>query len=559
MRSIRKWSIATLAAAAACCFLLAPAFAEVTSTPDDATLAATSSGKVRGYIDHGIFAYKGIPYGGDTARFRFKAPEPPTPWQGVRDVIRFAHMAPQNGVPNAGSPAADAPPRRGGGGFFPQPTPGTPGAVASEDCLYLNVWTPGLRDNRRRPVMVYFHGGSYNGWSVNVDVYDGVRLAKKGDVVVVTVNHRLNGFGFLYLADLCGPEYADSGNVGMLDLIASLKWIKQNIAEFGGDPGNITLFGQSGGGAKGSTLMAMPAARGLFNRVITMSGQQLTGRTREHANENARQFLANLKLTPAEIHKIDSLTTDQLQAAMRGGTWTPVVDGRLLPRDPFSPDASPVGADVPMMKGNTRWETAGQINDPEIAALSWADGGKAVADKIKQHRGQYLGDLDPMKIVEDYRRLYPDFSAQDVFYAATTAIAAWKSMILEVEAKARQSAAGGAPIFIYQLDWCTPVDNGRYRAPHTLDIPLAFDNIAYAPGMVGTGPDTQKMADIVSASFIAFARTGNPDNPLIPRWPPYTLDKRATMEFDLVPKVVDDARGGERKIFEKLIYVQPGT
>jgi len=502
-----------------------------------APIALTTAGKVRGYVDQKINVFKGIPYGDDTSTRRFQPPVPPKPWSGVRDALRFGPMAPQSGG-------------RGGDGFFPTPKAGI---ALSEDCLSLNVWTPALHDGHRRPVLVYFHGGGYSGWSVDVDVYDGVRLCRRGDVVVVTVNHRLNGFGYLYLAELGGPEFADSGNVGMLDLVLALKWVRANVAEFGGDPNCVTIFGQSGGGAKCATLMAMPAARGLFHRVLTMSGQQLTGRTRAHATADARAVLKALDLMPERLAEIKTVPLDRLMAAMRGGTWTPVVDGGALPRDPFAPDASPLSADIPMVIGNTHDETAFFFgNDPANFTLTW----EALPGRIQQNVRQFIGDLAPEKIVAEYRRLYPNYNASDVFFAATTAARSWKGMVLESERRARQA---NSPTYVYYLNWHTPVDEGKWRAPHTLDVPLFFDNLAYAASMTGTGPDAQQVADLMSDALIAFARTGNPTTPALPKWPRFDLEKRATMLFDLPSRVEEDPRGEERKLFAPIVYVQPGT
>ncbi|PTY03748.1 carboxylesterase [Opitutaceae bacterium EW11] len=497
-------------------------------------VASTRAGLVRGYVDHGINSFKGVPYGADTARHRFRKPLPPEPWAGIRDCLTFAPAAPQPVGHGKGDSTARAP--------------------ESEDCLHLNVWTPGLRDGRKRPVLVYFHGGAYNGGSVNSDLYDGVRLCLRGDVVVVTVNHRLNGFGFLYLAELGGAEFAESGNAGMLDLVLALQWVHNNIAEFGGDPGCVTVFGQSGGGAKCATLMAMPAARGMFHRVWTMSGQQLTGRTREHANETARKVLQTLGLTPARIAEIETIPTDRLTVAMRGGTWTPVVDGTTLPRDPFSPDASPLSADIPMVLGNTHDETRGLIGagDPSTFALTWDN----LPAKLEQHVRSFIGSLPPAKIVADYRAWYPDYSPSDVFFAATTAARSWKGMVLESERRAGQ---GGAPTFVYNLVWPSPVDGGKWKASHTLDIPLVFDNVVYGAKQTGTGPHAQTLADSMADALIAFARTGNPSTPKGPVWPRFELQKRPTMIFGLPPRVENDPRGNERKLFAPVVYVQPGT
>ncbi len=256
---------------------------------ETAPIATTTSGKVRGFIDNGVKVFKGIPYGEDTSKTRFQPPVKPQPWQGVRDTIAFGPQAPQpihaRGGRSAFSPLDEENP------------------VNSEDCLHLNVWTPALRDGRKRPVLVYIHGGAYSSSSSNGPVYDGVNLVRRGDVVVVTLNHRLNLFGYLYLATLGGRDFADSGNVGQLDLVLALQWVRDNIAEFGGDPSRVLIFGQSGGGAKCATLMSMPAAHGLFHRVVTMSGQQLTATTPEHATATAQAVLAALGLTAGQYRR----------------------------------------------------------------------------------------------------------------------------------------------------------------------------------------------------------------------------------------------------------------
>jgi para-nitrobenzyl esterase len=501
------------------------ASAEIRAGELDPIIATTSAGKVRGYIDRGVMAFKGIPYGGDTGKRRFEAPAPPEPWQGVRDALEWSAMAPQGRETSA---------------------------AVSEDCLRLNVWTRGLRDHKKRPVLVYFHGGAYSNGSVTSPLYDGVRLALRGDVVVVTVNHRLNIFGYLYLAQFGRPEFADSGNAGQLDLVLALKWVRDNIAEFGGDPANVTIFGQSGGGAKCATLMAMPSARGLFHRVWTMSGQQLTGRTQEHAMEDAQKVLSALGLTRETVAQIKTLPMERIIAVAALGNWNPVVDGSALPRDPFSPDASPLSKRIPMVLGNTRDETRNLIggNNEALFRLTWEALPKAIADNVKQ----YIGDLTPEAIVAEYRKLYPAYSASDIFFAVTTAARSWRSMAIESDRRAEQ----GGPTWTYHVDWPSPRDGGKWKAPHTIDIPLVFDNVRESP-YTTEAPDAQRLADYMSSALLSFARTGNPNTKHLPSWPRFELKKRTTMIFDLPPRAAHDPRGAERKLFAKVLFVQAGT
>jgi para-nitrobenzyl esterase len=495
-------------------------------------VAATRAGKVRGLVNQGVHCFKGVRYGADTEPRRFMPPLAPTPWNGVLDATQYGAASPQTGKEEA---------------------------ATSEDCLFLNVWTPGLRDGGRRPVMFYIHGGAYSHGSASSPLYDGTRLCQRGDVVVVTVNHRLNAFGYLYLARLAGQTFADSGNTGMSDLVLALQWVRDNITEFGGDPSRVMLFGQSGGGAKIATLMAMPAARGLLHRAATMSGQQVTASGPLNATTRARAFLDALRLPVARAEEVRTLPKEKLLEAMaatdpiigKGSLYFgPVLDERSLQRHPFYPDAPAISAQIPMIIGNTHDETRKLIggSDPSAFTLDWVQ----LPDKLAANMRV---DITPETVVAAYRQLYPQYSASDVFFAATTAARSWRGAIIEVEAR----AARGAPAYAYQLDWRSPLDGGKWGAPHTLDIPLAFDNIDKEGSLTGTSAAAQKVADQMSSAFIAFAKTGDPNTQAIPRWEPYQLPRRQTLLFDLQSRLADDPRGKERELFAGIPWIQQGT
>jgi len=483
---------------------------------------------VRGDTDRDVLVFKGIRYGADTATRRFRPATPPESWDGVADATRYGHASPQKGA---------------------EPD-------QSEDCLFLNVWTPGLKDGAKRPVMVYVHGGAHANGSGSSPLYDGSALCRRGDVVVVTVNHRLNVFGYNGLSQVLGGPFADSGSVGNLDLVLALQWVRDNIAEFGGDPGCVTLFGQSGGGAKIVTLMAMPAARGLFHRVITMSGQHVTAMGPRHAELRMRRYLDRLGLTPERAGELAALPAARLVDALatpdpleKGEIifWS-VMDHAALPRHPFAPDAPREAAHIPMIIGNTHDEArAFTASDPRNFQLSW----DTVAAKLAP---ELVLDLNADYVVRRYREIYPQMSPVDVFFAAATAGRSWPGHLVQAQERAKI----GAPAWMYQLDFGSPQDR-RLKAFHGFDIPLAFDNCGKPGALTGTGPDARAVAAAMSETFVAFARTGDPNNGAIPAWAPYTLDRRPTMIFDVPPHMQDDPRREERLLFSVAPFVKQGT
>ena len=526
----------------------------------DLPVVRTSAGLVRGQVRDGVASFLGIPYGADTRLYRFQPPVAPKPWNGIRDAFAFGDRAPQLGIRH--SVHAEMP-------RLEQDTYRLPPELGaeSEDCLHLNVWTPSphLAGHNKRPVLVYFHGGAFNGGTVNSVLYEGKRLCHRGDVVLVTVNHRLNAFGFLYLAGVTNdPLYADSGNVGMLDLVFALRWVKDNIAEFGGDPTRITIFGQSGGGAKCATIMAMPPAHGLFHRVMSMSGQQVTAAPRSIATERTKQFLTRLGLTETPPTKLraalDAMPMARLQeAASVSSAWLPVVDGRSLPRDPFSPDAPPLSESVPMILGNTHDETRGLIggSQPALFSLTWDE----VPAALRKYVGAYLGQVTPEAVVAKYREWYPTYSPSDVFFAASTAFRSWPGQVIEAERRAESPAQ--AHTWVYEMDWRTPVAGAKFGAPHTIDIPFFFDNLALCPDAIGAGAEhvavAQPLANAMSDTLIAYAHNGNPNHPGLPYWPAYNLASRPTMIWNTPPHVQDDPRSNERQLAATAHYRQPGT
>ncbi|MFY7834992.1 MAG: carboxylesterase/lipase family protein [Novosphingobium sp.] len=487
-------------------------------------VAVTRHGRVRGLREGGVLVFRGVRYGADTQTTRFARAALPAPWQDIAPATAYGAAAPQT--------HADEP--------------------VSEDCLFLNVWTPAL-DNARRPVMVYLHGGAHAHGSGSDTLYDGGNLVRRGDVVVLTLNHRLAGFGYGYFAGVGGPE--ESGNVGNLDICMALRWVRDNIVAFGGDPGRVMIFGQSGGGAKVVSLMAMEEARPLFHSAATMSGQHVTAIGPMNARRRAAAWMtaagaesfASLREMPMERLVEAMGATDPIEG--KGEiSFASTLDHRALKRHPFHPDAPSEAAHIPLIIGNTHDET-GYWLAPILKAgdTDWDNLEARVARQI-------VKDADPAWLVAQYRVLYPDRSAGQLLLAMSTAARSWSGHLVQAEARARQNG----PTWMYQLDYPSPEAGGVLGAFHTLDIGLVFANTHLLAARTGNTPDAARLAGEMADAFIRLARAGDPNGGTLPHWPRFTLEQRATMIFDRTVRVENDPRGAERRLLAPIPYIKPG-
>ncbi|MEY2776379.1 MAG: hypothetical protein RLY30_477 [Pseudomonadota bacterium] len=414
------------------------------------------------------------------------------------------------------------------------PQPARPDAGGEEDCLMLNLWAPlkAIQTQQPVPVMVYFHGGAYSSGSATDPEHDGSHLAAQEQVIVVTVNHRINVLGYLYLDPLY-PELSGSGNVGQTDLILALEWIKKNIEAFGGDSQCVTVFGQSGGGAKIATLMAMPAAKGLFHRAITMSGQQITASGPDHAERRTRAFLKSLGEDPlhAEVPRLMHALRSTRDPILGGSLYMgPVLDMHHLHRHPFWPNAPEQSADIPLMLGNTISETRAfyHPHGPVMQGLSFENLAERIRPEIKV-------DLHTAWVVEQYRKRFPQDTATRLFHRIVTASRSWRGQVIEAEAR----ASAGQPVFVYQLNF--------RDAKHTDDIVLAFGTHQ------SSDPEVNEVSKRLMSRFATFARSGKAG------WPEYTLASRQTLIIDSQDSVLADPRHWERELFARVPYTQPGT
>ena len=500
-----------------------------TNPSDVFAVAETAYGKVQGVINAGVREFKGIAYGAPTGgRNRYLPPRKPEAWRGVREAFAYGQISPQT--------PADL--RSEYSQMIMWDRHVGPGGLG-EDVLNLNIWTPGL-DGARRAVLVSFHGGGWQTGSGNGPMYDGANLASYGDVVVVTVNHRLAANGYLHLAGLPGAPsaFAEAGTCGVRDMVASLEWVRENIVAFGGDPGRVMIFGQSGGGSKTSTLLATPSARGLFHRAAIQSGSTLRHQTPEQGAKSAALLLAELGLPASRVADIQTLPWQaileaQLAATAKGANFSPVIGGATLPHHPFDPAAPAESADIPVIISTTLEDAALRLTNFDLDPADL----KAVIAK--------LSPTDADRVTALYQGANPGRTPYLIQAQAITDSTARKNAIIQGE---RRAALGRAPTWMYIWEWATPAFDGKFGAVHGHDVDASFHNVRAPICGAGSTPG-RLMADRLASAWLAFAKTGDPNHDGIPHWPAYDPGQRATMMFAAEMRVENDPRAEMRKLW----------
>ncbi|NVJ86702.1 MAG: carboxylesterase/lipase family protein [Algoriphagus sp.] len=487
---------------------------------DNIAITETDSGKVRGYILNGVYTFLGVPYGADTSgKNRFMAPKKPEPWTDIKPTIWWGNTAPQimdNRYANVHYSFADH----------------WNYDDVSEDCLRLNVWTNGLADGKKRPVMVWLHGGGFtNGNGIEQDGYHGENIAKNGDIVFVSINHRLGPIGFTDLSGVGGKKYKDSGNVGMLDIIFALEWVRDNIANFGGDPSNVTIMGQSGGGAKVTCAMAMPASKGIVHKGVALSGSMLTATPKEYSQTLGKYVMEAAGLSPETLDKLQELTWREYldvayvalermrkefpQPGFRGG-FGPVADGVHIPTGEFFSETASHASDMPLMICTTFHEWNPTRTDAELEKIDWAG-------VVEQLKGRF-GDKSE-SILTAYRKDFPEASAADLW---AMILSNRQGAINTANAKSKQNA----PVYLAWFGWEPNLYDGRMKAFHCIDICFWYQNTDRMYTHTGGGVRPRSLSDKMSASLLAFMKTGNPNAGALPNWPSYSADNGETMIFN---------------------------
>jgi para-nitrobenzyl esterase len=480
---------------------------------------ATDNGQVKGYTHNGIFTFKGIPY---AKADRFTAPQKPAPWTGVRSSMSYGPVCPTDPTTTVNDASEFAFNHNLG--------------YSNEHCQTLNVWSPKLNDGKKRPVMVWLHGGGFTaGSAIELPSYDGENMAKKHDVVLVSINHRLNILGFLDLSAY-GDKYKGSGNAGLLDIVMALQWVKQNIAQFGGDPDNVTIFGQSGGGGKVTCMMSTSMAKGLFQKAIVESGSYITAFTEKSVSQRvSAALLEELHLQPSQVDSLQKIPYDELNAAGRKATrkvgaemrkegkqgnpgWNAVLDGHMFPYQPTEPACIELSKNIPLLVGTTRNEFAAFAPSPKNQTM----------DELKVVLQKKFGDKTDAYLAavkEAYPTVSQPFAYNDIDFN-------FRALAIK-QADRKASYPGSAPVYMYLFTWQSPVNDGAYKAMHCMDIAFQFDNIARCEEMTGGGKDAYALAAKISGAWANFARTGNPNATGLPKWPVYTADGGATMMLDV--------------------------
>lgn len=482
------------------------------SDQDQNPVVETTAGDVSGSVNDSVYAFLGIPY---AKADRFMPPQDPDAWDGVRECTDFGQVARQI-------------------------VPWYPDSVQNEKELFsVNVWTQGVNDGKKRPVLLWLHGGGFHTGASNDPMTYGEAMARKGDIVMVSVNHRLNILGFLDLS-ACGEKYAQSANVGVLDIVKALEWIRNNIESFGGNPADVTIVGESGGGGKVGTIMCMPAAQGLFHKAIIQSGTLLNTMTKETSQQLGLAVLEQLGLTPEEVAKLDTIAYADLVKAgneaiakisgpRRPGSPTmfgfaPSADGVVLLQQPFSPGFAEISKDIPVMIGST-------LN--EMMPVAYGEK-ELTLEQAKERLVKIYGNKTD-QYIELFAKAYPDYTPQDLLSIDTVFR---PYTIRTADARAEESSA---PLYVYFLAWKSQVDNASKGSFHGLDIPLAFNNVDLRADWTGNTEEAWALADKMSSAWLNFVKGANPNvEGVLPEWEPYTAENGVTMYFDNECRIVNN-------------------